>query len=177
MHTYAVITVICYLHTFPIHNTAFPCGSTDRWIEESIDQPENPKINPKNEPKHKFFATLVWFFCLVVFLFSIIYKRVDYVSYRFFDNCDLLSVSVACLGRTGALFVAAVSFHCVPKALLACACFACFVIDDADRLQLSNWLKMLDFTVHSMYLRAKYVSVCVCFSFFVCISKFTIFVC
>lgn len=90
MHTYAVITVICYLHTFPIHNTAFPCGSTDRWIEESIDQPENPKINPKNEPKHKFFATLVWFFfCFVVFLFSIIYKRVDYVSYR-------LSIIVIC---------------------------------------------------------------------------------
>lgn len=75
-------------------------------------------------------------------------------------------MSVACLGRTGALFVAAVSFHCVPKALLACACFACFVIDDADRLQLSNWLKMFDFTVHSMYLRAKYVSVWVCECFF-----------
>lgn len=149
-----------------IPNTQYSVSLRLDWsMDRRIDRPTRKS---KNQPKKRTETQILCdsrlvFFCFLVFNYL---QKSWLRELSFIDNCDLLSVSVACLGRTGALFVAAVSFHCVPKALLACACFACFLIDDADRLQLSNWLKMLDFTVHSMYLRAKYVSVWVCECFF-----------
>lgn len=145
-------------------------GSTDRWINRPNDhQPSKSKNQPKqqkkrNEPKQKSLSHFVSSF--VVFVFN--YLQKSWLREYSIVICVSRMLRLRLRLRRVPLLPLFHSFHCVPKALLACACVLDIdgQIDSRSRartalvLAENAWVDCA-----SVYLRAKYTYVwkCVCF--------------